>query len=202
MLEKRPKFTDDPWWGGYTAEFKLISKSLADKLGFRIQDMRLQSLTVDPGSQRRKYTIEISRFEYVAEKVVRKVDGFDIYVYPPLLLAVEKLRALLQQHPDYPLISIDAKRSRARDLYDIWAISDAFSIKLEMHLQTVEAVFNAKKVDLSLLNKLSDLRGLHMASWSDVELSVSNDLEDFDFYFSFVNSSAVNLYTQWVKHSP
>ncbi len=201
-LEQKPKFNENPWWGGYTAEFKLITTSLADKLGFHLEDMRLQSLTIDSGSQRRKYTIEISRFEYVAEKVVKKLDDVDIYVYPPLLLAVEKLRALLQQHPDYPLIPNNTKRSRASDLYDIWVISDAFSIRLDMHLRTVEAVFNAKKVDLSLLNRLSDLRALHVASWPDVELSISSDLEDFDFYFDFVNSAARNLYAQWVENSP
>lgn len=159
-------------------------------------------ITIDPGSQRRKYTIEISKFEYVADKVVKKVEGVDICVYSPLLLAVEKLRALLQQHPDYPHIPRNLKRSRAGDLYDIWAISDYFSIKLDMHLPIVEAVFNAKKVDLGLLDKLSDVKALHMASWSDVELSVSHDLEDFDFYFDFVNSSAAGLYAKWVKNSP
>lgn len=66
----------------------------------------------------------------------------------------------------------------------------------------VEAVFNAKKVDLDLLDRLSEVKDLHMASWSDVELSVSNELEDFNFYFDFVNSSAVSLYAKWVKNSP
>ncbi|MBN1497136.1 MAG: nucleotidyl transferase AbiEii/AbiGii toxin family protein [Spirochaetes bacterium] len=134
-LEHKPKSTDTEWWGGYIVEFKLIAKSLAEKLSFRIEDMRRQAFTIDPGSQRRRYTNEISKFEYVADKVVKKVDDVDIYVYSPLLLAVEKLRALLQQHPDYPQIPNNLKRSRARDLYDIWAISDSFSIKLEFTLK-------------------------------------------------------------------
>ncbi len=201
-IEKKPKVADNEWWGGYTAEFKLISKKNADKLSFRIEDMRRQALTIDAGSQRRRYSIEISKFEYIADRVAKKIDGVDIVVYSPLLLAVEKLRALLQQHPSYTQIPDNLKRSRARDLYDIWAISDYFSIKIEMNLSTVEAVFSAKRVDINLLSRLSEVKALHLASWSDVELSVPMDLEDFDFYFNFVNSAAINLYAQWKKDSP
>jgi predicted nucleotidyltransferase component of viral defense system len=201
-LEPKPRSDNATWWGGYIAEFKLIPRSLAEKLSYKIEDMRRQALTIDPGSQRRRYVIEISKFEFVSDKEVRKVDDFEVCVYSPLLLAAEKLRALLQQHPDYPQINERLKRSRARDLYDIWAISDFFSIKLDMHLETVRAVFDAKKVDLSLLGRLSELRALHMASWPDVELSVASPLESFDFYFNFVRSSATSLYAQWKKDSP
>jgi hypothetical protein len=201
-LTEKPRSRDPPWWGGYMAEFKLIVESQAATLNFGIEDMRRQALTIDPGSQRRRYRIEISKFEYVAEKVLRRVDDVDVYVYPPLLIAVEKLRALLQQHPEYPQIPGNLKRSRAQDLYDIWAISEHFAVKLDMHLSMVEAVFGAKKVDLGLLGRLPELKSLHMASWPNVELSVATDLEDFDFYFDFVNASARSLYTQWIEHSP
>ena len=83
-----------------------------------------------------------------------------------------------------------------------WAISDSFAIKLDMHLPTVKAVFAAKKVDLSLLGRLSELRSLHLASWSDVELSVSHAIEGFDFYFDFVVSAATSLYAKWIEDSP
>ena len=201
-LEPRPRCPDAGWWGGYVAEFKLIAISLAEALDFKADGMRRQALTVDPGSQRRRYTIEISKFEFVRDKQIRKVDDFEVCVYSPLLLAVEKLRALLQQHPEYPQIGQSLKRSRARDLYDIWTISDFFSIKLDMHLETVKAVFDAKRVDLGLLGRLSDLRALHQASWPDVELSVESPLADFDFYFDYVLSSATSLHTQWVEDSP
>lgn len=201
-FEKKPQITSDPWWGGYRVEFKLITEDLADKLNFNIFDMRRQSLVIDPGSQKRKYSIEISKFEFVSEKTKAKIDDVYIFVYTPLLLAVEKLRALLQQHPEYPQISQKAKRSRARDFYDIWVICDYFSIKLDMYLPVVESVFEAKKVDMNLLKKMHDIKDLHQASWADVEVSVSVDLEDFDYYYEFVNEAAQNLYTQWIKNSP
>ncbi|MBN1698719.1 MAG: nucleotidyl transferase AbiEii/AbiGii toxin family protein [Spirochaetales bacterium] len=199
---RKPQKTHVDWWGGYRAEFKLITKSLALNLDNKIDRMRRQSMLVDIGSQRRRYTIEISKYEYIDEKSKKKIDEVEIYVYSPLLLAVEKLRALFQQHPDYPHISENTKRSRGRDLYDIWAICDYFSIKLEMYLSTVEEVFKAKKVDLSLLNKLEDVKELHRASWEDVGSSVAGDIRPYEYYFEFVNASALHLYAKWVKDTP
>ena len=147
-------------------------------------------------------SIEISRFEFVGDKRFQTIDDFHVCVYSPLLLAAEKLRALVQQHPDYPQIDVRMKRSRARDLYDIWAVSDFFSIKLDMHLPVVKAVFEAKRVSLELLRRLPELRALHESSWPDVELSVAGALESFDFYFDYVVSMSTSLYAQWVEHSP
>ncbi|MHA1666578.1 MAG: nucleotidyl transferase AbiEii/AbiGii toxin family protein [Candidatus Thorarchaeota archaeon] len=201
-FDAKPKVTTEDWWGGYRAEFKLIPKDLADSLNFDIDHLRRRSLLVDTGSQKRKFSIEISKFEYIKDAQVVSYEGTEILVYTPVLLAVEKLRALLQQHKDYPKISAKAKRSRARDLYDIWAICDYFAIKLEAFLETVESVFSAKNVSMELLNKLDQTKELHFASWSDVEISVEDSLEDFDYYFEFVNKSAKRLYTRWKVDSP
>lgn len=121
---QKPRLAHTEWWGGYEVEFKLISETKAKDLSYEHEHMRRQALTVDSGSQRRKYVIEISKFEYVGDIVEKDVDGFDVRVYSPVLLAAEKLRALLQQHPAYPQIPKNSKRSRSRDLYDIWAICE------------------------------------------------------------------------------
>ncbi len=201
-LSSKPAINDIQWWGGYHAEFKLITRASAENLSMQVTEMRRQSLTVSSNSQRRKYIIEISKFEYIDDKLDKNIDDFSVSVYSPVLLAAEKLRALVQQHPSYTQIPAHSKRSRSRDLYDIWAISEHFAIKLEMHMQTVRAVFDAKKVSLDLLGKLHDLRDLHMASWDDVILSVGHDIEDFYFYFAFVVNIAEELYAQWKKNTP
>ena len=201
-LVQKPSVPATSWWGGYAAEFKLIPKRLAAALSHNLERMRRQAMSIDPGSQRRKYSIEISKFEYVGDSQERQLDGVDVRVYSPVLLAIEKLRALVQQHADYAQIPRGSKRSRARDLYDIWAISDFFSIRMEMYLSTAKAVFESKRVDPRLLARFDDLRALHMASWSDVELSVSQPLEDFDFYFDFVASAAAKLHAKWEEASP
>lgn len=201
-FKKKPEKTDNDWWGGYRAEFKLIPVTQAVELGYNHTLLQKQALTIDPGSQRRIYSIEISKFEYVENPEYKKFEGIDIKVYPPLLLAAEKLRALLQQHNSYTQISRETKRSRGRDLYDIWAICDFFALKLDSHLETVHAVFNAKKVDMSLLDDLDSVKGLHAETWADVENSVDVELDSYDFYFDYVNKIAKTLYSCWIKNSP
>lgn len=201
-MHPKPRTTIDDWWGGYSAEFKLIEKSHAEQLEYDTSRMRRESLPIGARSQRRKYIIEISKYEYIDDRIERDLQGVTIRVYSPVLLAAEKLRALLQQHPDYPQISKPTKRSRARDLYDIWILCDHFALRLEAHLQTVEAVFHAKKVDLALLSRLRELRNLHFASWSDVENAVGHTIEDFDFYFNYVVGIAERLYAQWNVDTP
>lgn len=202
-FEAKPAVPVEYWWGGYLCTFKLISSELAGKLAYSIDDMSRQALVTDNASQRRKYTIEISRFEFVQAEVRPMGEGGDrIKVYPPALLAAEKLRALLQQHPDYPMISPATKRSRGRDLYDILMISDAFALDIGSHYDLVRAVFDAKHVDMDLLARLDDVRSLHEASWSDVESSVGDRIEPFEFYFGFVRSIALRLHALWVKDSP
>ncbi len=180
----------------------MISEEVARKLNNDIKRLRVQSLPIDAGSQKRKFSIEISKFEYIENYKKLKYDGMNILVYSPLLLAIEKLRALFQQHPDYIYISNNAKRSRSKDLYDIWTICDYYTIKLSGHLDIVQEVFKAKQVSLELLNDLEAMRDLHRASWEDVELSVGMEIQDFDFYFKYVNKYSKDLYSQWKKNSP
>ena len=201
-LQQRPSVTTQPWWGGYTAEFKLISRNESIRLNRNLDQMRRQAITIDTGDQRRKYKVEISKFEYVEDMVTRTVDGVDVRVYSPVLIAIEKLRALVQQHPEYAQIPAHSKKSRSRDLYDIWAIADHFALKLEAHLPVAELVFEAKRVDLNLLARFRDIHDFHMADWADVENSVGAEIESFDFYFSFVESIADDLYAKWVMHAP
>jgi len=201
-MRPRPKLSNDPWWGGYSAEFKLIEAATADRLGHQRDHMRRQSLSIGPGSQRRKYSVEISKYEFVDDQIEHTVDGVTVRVYTPALLAAEKLRALVQQHPDYPQISRETKRSRARDLYDIWTIADYFALRIEAHFATVQAVFEAKRVPFGLLGRFRELRAIHSVTWPDVENSVGHRIREFDYYFDYVRTIADSLYAQWNPDSP
>ena len=55
---------------------------------------------------------------------------------------------------------------------------------------------------MSLLNDLESVKSLHRETWADVENSVENDLESYDYYFDYVEIIAKNLYSRWVKNSP
>jgi predicted nucleotidyltransferase component of viral defense system len=202
-FEAKPSTSTEHWWGGYRCTFKLIPGEVAEQLAFDANDMSRQALVTDAVSQRRKFTLDISKYEFVKSETRPLGDrGERIKVYTPVLLAAEKLRALLQQHPAYTMIPNATKRSRGRDLYDIWVISDAFALDLGSHYESVHAVFKAKRVDMDLLSKLDEVRDLHEASWSDVEASVGGEIEPFGFYFSFVREVAHRLHALWVIDSP
>ena len=49
----------------------------------------------------KKFPIEISKHEYVDEKVAEIVDDLTVYAYSPQMLVAEKLRAICQQMPEY-----------------------------------------------------------------------------------------------------
>jgi hypothetical protein len=53
-------------------------------------------MVVGPGQQRR-FTIDLSKFEYTQGKLSKEIDHFQIFVYAPEMIAIEKLRAICQQ---------------------------------------------------------------------------------------------------------
>jgi Nucleotidyl transferase AbiEii toxin, Type IV TA system len=105
--------------GGYRVEFKLISKEKAAKLGTDIEALR-RNATVLGAAQERIFKIEISKYEYCRGKVEAELDAFTVFVYSPEMIAAEKLRAICQQMPDYPLNPHG--HARARDFYDIHTV--------------------------------------------------------------------------------
>ena len=68
-------------------------------------------------------------------------------VYTPALIAAEKLRAICQQMDEYPRKG--PKTPRARDFYDIHAISAEASISMTapINLELLKHSFAAKEVD-------------------------------------------------------
>lgn len=86
------------FWGGYLVEFKLISKKRADEVRRDIEQMRREAIRLGEGP---KFTIDISRHEYVEHKEAHELDGYTIYVYSPAMIVCEKLRAICQQMPEY-----------------------------------------------------------------------------------------------------
>lgn len=100
MVERPGKMPDElaAFWGGYCIEFKLIQGDRAAALGLDVERMRRQAIIFGEGA---KFTIDISRHEYVEEKQQATVEGYTVYVYSPEMIVCEKLRAICQQLPDY-----------------------------------------------------------------------------------------------------
>ncbi|MFQ5995945.1 MAG: nucleotidyl transferase AbiEii/AbiGii toxin family protein [Acidiferrobacterales bacterium] len=200
MEPKPSELTDDPTWGGYTVEFKLIERDKYEKVKGKLEDMRRQSVSVDGAhTGSRKFKIQISKYEYCEGKTEAEVEYFSCYVYTPLMIGVEKLRAICQQMPEYtPTIH---KVARARDFYDIHCIIEAEHLDLSEpeNLELIRSMFQAKKVPLYLLGKISETRDFHAAEWPAVRDSISEEDKGFDFYFDSIVQKIETLKPLWVE---
>ena len=200
-LEPKPQVLgpdQQAWWGGYEFKFKLIEEAKHKALGGSLETIRRNALVVGPGQQR-KFSVDMSKFEYCGGKVELELDSYTIYVYSPEMIAVEKLRAICQQMPEYTLRS--QASPRARDFYDIWRVITATSLNLTAPeiVELAKHIFAAKQVPLALLAKVSDQREVHRPDWPAVVAAVAESLNDFDFYFDFVVEQVATLKTLWVE---
>jgi hypothetical protein len=191
-----PREGQDPRWGGYMASFKVSEKSRFDESKGDVDALRRDSLVIGP-AQERVFTIDLSKYEYVAGKVEMELDDYTIYVYSPAMIAIEKLRAICQQMPDYPL-----KRhatARARDFYDIHliAVTAGIDLSTQENLDLTRQIFGAKDVPLEFLARIKDQREFHRPDWDSVRASTSDDPGDFDGLFDFVARRVDSMKALW-----
>ena len=202
-FSKKPKDTSrnlNPNWGGYLVEFKLIERETFHTLAGREQEMRMAAIAVEPGGGR-IFTVDISKHEFCEPKVQAQLNDTVIYVYTLPMLAVEKLRAICQQLPDYRLRGY--KIPRARDFYDITRIvrDRGIDLTLAEHRSLFAPIFAAKDVPLSFLSLVAAQREFHRADWDSVVNSATEKLteRDYDQYFDFVLSEIKKLHAVGVK---
>jgi hypothetical protein len=198
----KPKAAENDWWGGYCVEFKLIEKQRLEKVSGDIYKMRRESLSVDFGGQSsRKFTIDISKNEFIAPRQESEIEGYTCYVYTPDMIAAEKLRALCQQMPEYEFVK--GKKRRARDFYDLYSILKETEVDFgNSEFQEILAkVFEAKKVPLKLLEKISsdEIKEYHENDWASVQASLEDKSRDFQFYYDFVCNRIKLLQPLWVE---
>jgi len=197
-FDPKPATSREDRWGGYELTFKLIERPKYQQMSGSYDTLRRNALEVGP-KQLRKFRVEFSKFEYCVGKAERELDHYTIYVYTPAMLIIEKLRAICQQMPDYS--QRRHPQPRARDFYDIHSLTANAAIDLadSAHLDLARAVFAAKEVPALLLNKIANQREFHRPDWPSVQLSVGEQLKEFDFYFDFVLDQAALLKPLWVK---
>ncbi|MDA5111109.1 nucleotidyl transferase AbiEii/AbiGii toxin family protein [Brevibacillus thermoruber] len=186
MSEEKKRF-----WGGYSLDFKVVKKELYETL--KNDHPRLQQQAIVVGANnRKKIEVEISRFEVTRAKRAVELDGYTVYVYTPVMIVLEKLRAICQQMDEYVNAIPTHKKPRARDFFDIYSIMEAFKgVKEEIfqsdNLELLEEIFNVKKVPLHLLSKIADEREYHRDNFQAVKDTVSaKDIKDYDYYFDYV----------------
>lgn len=170
------------WWGGWVCEFKLCPSS------FRREptEIRRRNALIPKGNRKSTLSLDISDHEYCGKGRSRIIAGVEVHGYTRELLVLEKLRAICQQHPEYPY---SKDKNRARDFYDILQLmqeaDDAFldGCKLEIH-----NVFAAKEVPLSLLKSLWDetFTDTFARGFDEVIESVKGTPYPFDTYLENV----------------
>lgn len=199
-LEAKPSVVpagQNPCWGGYIAAFKVMEKQKYESFQGDFNALRRDSLVIGPGHQR-VFTIDLSKYEYVTGKVEVELDHYTIYVYSPTMIAIEKLRAICQQMPEYTMQRHPS--ARARDFYDIHLIASLTGVNLSSpeNLDLVRHIFAAKDVPLRLIGRIRDQKEFHRPDWDSVKASANNDaIAEFDDYFDFVVKLVSSLKTLW-----
>jgi len=183
-------------WGGYRAQFKIIEREGYEKLGANLEAARRNATIIGP-LQKRSFTIDLSKWEFCEGKAHAELQEYTIYVYTPVMLVLEKVRAICQQMAEYKLRA--DKSARARDFYDIYVLMKEGGVNLGSPdtLELARHIFAAKDVALELIGKLSDYREFHRPDWPSVQDAVGSGLEPFDFYFDFVLETTKGLKSLW-----
>ncbi len=198
----KPKATENDWWGGYCVDFKLIAKPKSDVLSNNLEQMRREALSIDSNRQSsRKFTIDISKNAYVANKEQSEIDGYVCYVYTPSMIAAEKLRAICQQMPEYEYVK--AKKRRSRDFYDLYSLIEEAKVDFSnSEFQNILIkIFDSKKVPLSLLPKigLENVRFFHETDWPSTRDTIEDRGKSFEYYYAYVCEKISMLEPLWVK---
>jgi len=198
-FQQKPRSREEsqnPRWGGYVVTFKLMERSKYESLGGDVDAQRRDSLVIGPNHQR-VFSIDFSKHEYVHGKRPVELDDYTVYVYSPEMIAIEKLRAICQQMPDYGLRGYATPR--ARDFYDVHLIVSKTGMRLNTPelLALARHIFAAKEVPIKLLVKIGEYREFHRPDWDNVKASTTEQLRDFDYYFDSVLEIVASMEALW-----
>lgn len=194
---KKRKTTLKNFWGGYKVEFKLVEKERLKDFQGDLEKMRKSALSLG-SSEKKPFTIDISKYEFCGCKEEKELDGFTIYVYTPEMIVIEKIRAICQQMRAYPY---GTRSARARDFVDIFILMQNRKIDLlkPENLELFKLIFSVKEVPLNLIGEIREYRDFHEKDFSSVVATMiaGVDLESFDFYFDYVVKETGKLKILW-----
>jgi hypothetical protein len=201
-LEPRPVQLDEnkkDFWGGYQLEFKIIETSNYDLYSSDLDSLRRRAVTVRE-DQKKIFKVDISKHEFCTIKEARELEGHRIYVYTPVMVIYEKLRALCQQMEAYKsIVPTHKPRARGRDFFDIYLFIEKKDLRAVLkdpeNLSLLEKIFEAKKVPLELLSYIKHEAEFHRLDFQSVMATVASDyeLQDFDYYFVYVTELVESL---------
>jgi len=193
------------FWGGYKIEFSIIHTNKFDQLS-KSQLKNINAFAESIEGDKKRIQIDLSFDEYTDTRQAKEVDGVSIYLYTPLMIVYEKIRASCQQLPDYHL-SRDKKRSR--DLYDIYILlSNIKYITLYDEILNpdnfyiLEKMFSLKNVDIDLIPKIPTIKEeLEHDYHTRVlpQIPVDQSSPSFQFLFEYTTELFSELYQNVIK---
>ena len=208
FIEKPKKRKRDlpPFWGGYKISFAIVdTEKYQEKIDLqdpnKMKELSKYGEALENNSK--KIEIDLSYDEYVADKDSYDLEGTTIYLYSPLMIVYEKIRASCQQLDDYKLVG---DKTRARDLYDIYkTLTNKGQIDLreavlnQDNFYILENIFQAKDVPLELMLKL-DSKKTELAE--DYKAKVvpqipAKEIEKFEFLFSYNDQLFKDLFKKY-----
>ena len=211
FIEKPKKRNKDlpPFWGGYKISFAIVdTEKYQDKIDLQDPDKmkELSKYGENLENNSKKIEIDLSYDEYVADKKSYDLEGTTIYLYSPLMLVYEKIRASCQQLEDYKLVG---NKTRARDLYDIYKIlTNTRQTNLreavldQCNFYILENIFKAKDVPLELMLKLDSKKSDLAEDYkTKVIPQISTDeIEEFDYIFFYNKNLFENLFKEYQNY--
>lgn len=189
-----------PFWGGYSITFSIIDiEKYKEKIEKEDDNLSKYAESLLDGTK--KIEIDLSFDEYTANKISQKIDDTTIYLYSPLMIVYEKMRASCQQLDEYPLTS---SKVRARDLYDIYTTltnHQFIDLKEEVlnseNFYILKKIFELKEVPLDLLLKLDakkeDLNYDYEANVKP-QIPKNEDAVEFEYLFDYNTDLFRELY--------
>ncbi|HFI0602470.1 TPA: nucleotidyl transferase AbiEii/AbiGii toxin family protein [Streptococcus suis] len=151
--------------------------------------------------------MDLSYDEYTEHKEAYDLDGTTIYLYSPLMIVYEKIRASCQQLEEYPLTT---NKTRARDLYDIFkTLTNINQVELrsevlkEDNFYILENVFRVKEVPLELMTKLDTKKDDLAADYERKVLPQipNKDQEEFEYIFDYNQRLFNELFERYQKYN-
>ena len=204
-LSKRPMSIDEGkklFWGGYLLEFKVIEREKYNEND--IQTTRKSAINLGKKGSK-SFTVDISKYEYTLDKQEMDFDGLSIFVYTPIMIINEKIRAICQQMEEYPF---NKGNPRPKDFFDInlifitpeCGVNDEIFLS-EHNLNMLKEMFTLKKVPLELIDKISETYDFHNLDYESLKATVPIYIEvkEFKFYFDFVVEKVKKLNSLWIK---
>lgn len=211
----KPKKRHDnlpPYWGGYKISFTLLDANIYQDIIKSQPSEKMKELNkfaIPLEGDGKKIEIDLSYDEYVETKEDYNLDGTKIYLYSPLMIVYEKIRASCQQLDEYPLTT---NKTRARDLYDIYkALTNSKQMDLRDQVLSsenfyiLENIFRVKEVPFNLMNKLETKKDDLKIDYEEKVLPQipSKHQEDFEFIFEYnqkLFQALYNNYDNWFKN--